>query len=107
LELGNHCQDTPSYEHLHLMPFPAKAGKTPANVADLATRSQSLDLTGPTLLGIFGPTETLSALVRMPGGKTKRVKAGDKLGVGTVLGIDLDGVMLSQFGKTQRLNLPG
>lgn len=89
------------------MPSPTKAGNTPANVADLATHSQSLDLKGPTLLGIFGPTDTMSALVRMPGGKTKTVQTGDKIGAGTVLGIDKDGLMLSQFGKTQRLFLPG
>ncbi len=89
------------------MPSPAKAGKTPANVAELATLSNGLDLKGPALLGVFGPTDTLSALVRMPGGRTKRVQTGDKLGFGTVLGIDLDSVMLSQFGQTQRLLLPG
>lgn len=88
------------------MPSFVKAGKTPANVADLATHSQSLDLKGLTLLGVFGPTDTLSALVRMPGGRTKTVSAGDKLGSGTVVGIDVDGLMLSQFGQTQRLALP-
>lgn len=107
MDRGIRCRVVPCYEHLHLMPSSAKAGKTPANVANLATSSQGLDLKGLTLLGVFGPTDTLSALVRLPGGRTKTVQSGDKLGSGTVLGIDVDGLMLSQFGQTQRLSLPG
>ncbi|MBL4767366.1 MAG: hypothetical protein JKY94_06555 [Rhodobacteraceae bacterium] len=84
-----------------------KAGKTPANVANLATRPKGLDLKGLTLLGLFGPTDSLTALVRLPGGKMKRVNTGDRLGGGVVLGIDMDGLVLSQFGQTQRLFLPG
>jgi Tfp pilus assembly protein PilP len=89
------------------MTSPIKAGKTPAKVANLATHSKGLDLNDLTLLGVFGPKDALTALIRMPGGRIKRIKAGDRLGTGVVLAIDMDGVMLSKFGQTQRLFLPG
>lgn len=89
------------------MTSPVKPGNTPANVASLATQSHDLDRYDLTLLGIFGHMDSLTALVRLPGGQLKRVKAGDRLGTGIVLGIDTDGLMLAQYGQTRRLQLPG
>jgi len=89
------------------MTSPTKAGTTPANVASLATQSHDLDRRSLTLLGVFGRTDSLTALVRLPGGQVKRVKTGDRLGTGIVQGIDTDGLMLAQHGQTRRLQLPG
>lgn len=93
------------------MTSPTKADTTPANVASLATKSldlaDNLDRRSLTLLGIFGQMESLTALVRLPGGRVKRVKVGDRLGTGIVSGIDTDGLMLAQYGQTRRLQLPG
>lgn len=88
------------------MTSPVKPGNTPANVASLATRPHDLDLNDLTLLGVFGPSDALTALVRLPGGRMKRVKTGDRLGSSVVMGIDTDGVMLAQHGQTRRLSFP-
>lgn len=89
------------------MTSPIQAGATPVNVANLATQSLDLDRRGLTLLGVFGRTDSLSALVRLSSGQVKRVNVGDKIGSGVVLGIDTDGLMLAQYGQTRRLQLPG
>lgn len=83
------------------------AGNTPAKVARLATDSDALDLGGLTLIGLFGPVDDLSALVREPSGRFRRVKHGQKLAAGRVVGIDSDGLMLEKSGRTWRLDLPG
>lgn len=88
------------------MTSPVKAGKTPANVADLATQSHTLDRSELTLLGVFGPVNAMTALVRLPGGRVRRVKTGDKLASGVVMAIDTEGLMLAQHGQTRLLSFP-
>lgn len=80
---------------------------TPAKVAALATDSGALSLGKLTLIGLYGPTDDLSALVREPGGRFRRVKRGQKLATGRVVGIDTNGLMLEKSGRTWRLALPG
>lgn len=85
---------------------PAKVGKSPVNVGDIATQSHSLDRFELTLLGVFGPVDAMTALVRLPGGRVRRVETGDKLGAAVVMAIDTDGLMLAQRGQTRRLSFP-
>ena len=89
------------------MTSPTKTGKTPANVADLATQSDKLNRNKLTLLGVFGPANAMTALVRLPNGRVRRIETGDKLAASIVVTINADGLMLAQRGQTRRLSFPG
>ncbi|KAE9629714.1 hypothetical protein [Parasedimentitalea maritima] len=80
---------------------------TNAKVANLATQSETLDQTSLTLMGLFGPAQDLSALMRLPSGRVRRVKRGTRLSSGRVVGIDTHGVLLEKNGTTRRLAMPG
>ncbi len=88
------------------MENPQVAGKTPANVATLATQPGVLHPGGLILLGIFGSENDLSALVREPGGRIHKVKIGKSLLGSQVVGIDNVGVVLEKGGRVRRLDLP-
>jgi len=80
---------------------------TNAKVAHLATQSDALNQTSLTLMGLFGPAQDLSALMRLPSGQMRRVKRGTRLTSGRIVGIDSQGVLLEKHGTTRRLNMPG
>lgn len=82
------------------------AGKTPARAAHAATQPNGIDRAKLTVLGVFGVSGKMAALVRLPTGQVQRVVAGDRLALGHVLAIDADGVMLQRAGRTDRLGLP-
>ncbi|WP_405116584.1 hypothetical protein L0Z64_12475 [Phaeobacter sp. BS23] len=52
------------------------SGKTPANVAGHATQKDALRRNRLSLLGLFGASNNLSAMVRMPSGRTQVVTRG-------------------------------
>lgn len=81
-------------------------GATPPNAASLATNRVDLSLNTPMVLGVFGPENGLSALVRLPGGKTRTLQTGERLNGKRVVRIDTDGVVLAQGGREERLALP-
>ncbi len=83
------------------------AGATPDNVALQATSSNVLDRSALNLLGIFGPTDALRALVRLPDGQIRQVEAGQKLSWGQIVGIDATGVIVLKNGRTGRIDIPG
>lgn len=85
----------------------SRPGETPANVASAATVTADLSPQDPTLLGVFGPEAGMAALVRLPGGRIRKVAAGETLGSGTVVAIDARGLMLRRNGRTERLEIPG
>lgn len=74
--------------------------------AQLATQKNAMSLNPINLVGVFGPQNDMRALIRTSGGRIREVAPGDKTGFGRVVGIDEDGVMLEQFGRTSRLALP-
>ena len=78
-----------------------------AKVAQLATRSKALNPSSLTLMGLFGPAENLSALMRLPSGRVRRVSRGTRLPSGRIVGIDANGVLLEKNGTTRRLAMPG
>ena len=90
----------------HNMTNILKAGRTPANVADIATHSGAFDRQSTRLLGIFGTKANMSALFRTPTGKVVQVSNGTQLMAGRVIGIDETGVMLLVNGKVQRFTMP-
>ena len=80
---------------------------TNAKVARLATQDKALNQSSLTLMGVFGPAEDLSALMRLPSGRVRRVDRGTRLPSGRVVGIDAKGVLLEKNGATHRLSIPG
>ncbi|UWQ48461.1 hypothetical protein K3722_11155 [Leisingera caerulea] len=85
-----------------------KAGRTPAKVAGLATQDNAVNRNRLNLLGIYGPENSLTALVRLPNGRTKTVTRGARLSsLGQVVAIDAHGLILSARGETKRLSMPG
>ncbi|MBJ6373298.1 hypothetical protein JF290_17360 [Sedimentitalea sp. CAU 1593] len=88
------------------MANPSDSSQTPASVGDIATQRRALQRGDLELIGLFGPTNDLSALLRKPGGGIARVKAGDKLSAGQVIAIDESGLVLEKNGRTRRLSLP-
>lgn len=89
------------------MTNPTPAGATPANVAAQATRPDALASGELNLLGIFGPSENLSALVRLANGRVVQVETGARLMAGRIVAIDVDGLIVQQNGGTRRIAMPG
>ncbi|MCA0870234.1 pilus assembly protein PilP [Seohaeicola saemankumensis] len=84
-----------------------QSGKTPANVAATATQKSALDTGSLTLIGVIGRAPDARALVRLPGGRIKEVRPGERLSQGQVLGIDEEGLILKSGGQARRVTLPG
>lgn len=80
---------------------------TSIRVAQHATQKSRLTPHSMNLLGVFGPGDDLSALVRMPGGGTRKISRGSRLGRARVVAIDADGLVLQKGGATERLAIPG
>lgn len=83
------------------------AGATSATVADLATTPQVLDDGEMTLIGLTGSAGGYRALLRLPGGRIKRVTPGTQVAWGRVVAIDEDGLLFQRNGETRRISLPG
>lgn len=84
-----------------------ETGETPELVAQHATQINVLNRSTVNLLGIFGPSEDMRALVRQANGKVQQVEAGQRLAGGRVVAIDADGVMMLKNGKARRIAMPG
>ncbi|MDU9002695.1 hypothetical protein [Sedimentitalea todarodis] len=82
------------------------AGKTPSRVAKLATTDHAFARGQTDLIGLFGPQNKMSALIRTARGAVKRVEIGETLSIGRIVAIDDKGVMLSKNGQNRRLSLP-
>ncbi|AZV77628.1 hypothetical protein EBB79_06795 [Parasedimentitalea marina] len=80
---------------------------TNTTVAKLATQDNALDQRSLALMGLFGPAEDLTALVRLPSGRVRRVSRGARLSSGRVVGIDAKGVLFEKNGTTRRIVMPG
>ncbi|GLO71013.1 hypothetical protein MACH17_25300 [Phaeobacter inhibens] len=82
-------------------------GKTPANVAGHATQKDALRRNTLSLLGLYGASNNLNAMVRMPNGRTQVVQRGSRLSGGEVIAIDAEGLILQKNGKASRIEMPG
>ncbi|MCE8519408.1 hypothetical protein KBY24_00265 [Ruegeria pomeroyi] len=76
-------------------------------VEEAATQAAKIRANTLTVLGVFGPSGDLRALVRLPGGKVEEVSPGDRTRAGEVLGIDAEGVVLRHGGRTRRVDIAG
>ena len=79
---------------------------TPAIVSDKATERTNANLSSLILLGTFGPSDDLTALLRLSSGKVARVRKGDVIGRDTVVAIDDGRLALNQNGTAHWLNMP-
>ncbi len=59
------------------------------------------------LLGVFGPETDLRALVRLPGGRLRKVSRGARLAQGRILAIDTQGLILERKGQARRIPVAG
>jgi hypothetical protein len=89
------------------MANPNSPGATPENVASHATLTDALDRSALNLLGVFGPSEDLKALVRLPNGRVQQIGTGKRLAWGQIVAIDAAGLMVLKNGKTRRIEMPG
>lgn len=80
---------------------------TPAKVAGLATQSNAVNRRHLSLLGLYGPEDNLTALVRLPSGRTRKVTRGTRISGGQVVAIDAEGLVLNHKGDTKRIPMPG
>ena len=78
-----------------------------AQTQRLATRDNAIDLSTLSLLGIFGATESLGALLRTRRGDILRVHPGDQVENMRVAAIGTDRVIVEQRGKRIELTMPG
>ena len=78
-----------------------------SKVKAAATQKGALKKGSVFLLGVFGPSTNMRALMRMSSGRVKEVKTGSRVASGTIVAIDEDGVMLRQSGQTHRIAIPG
>lgn len=81
--------------------------RTSAKVAGLATQSNAVNRNNLSLLGLYGPEDSMTALVRLPSGRTRTVQRGSRLSAGQVVAIDARGLVLSSRGGTKLLEMPG
>lgn len=81
---------------------------SPPETLRAATEDNALPLTGVALLGtLVGQDGAAAALVRLPGGSTRRVATGDDIGAGRVVAIDEGALYLERHSHAIKLTMPG
>ncbi|MBE1284812.1 MAG: hypothetical protein GJ676_15990 [Rhodobacteraceae bacterium] len=81
--------------------------KKATTVGAIATSSNALNTSSLSLLGVFGAEGRMQALIRLPGGRVRRVEPGDRVSGERIAAIDGDGLVLEHGGKTRRLTVAG
>lgn len=81
-------------------------GRTPATVARHATAENVISLRKVNLIGVFGTPANRRALVRLPSGRYKKVKVGDRLDGGRVIAIGERELRYQKKGRNLTLRLP-
>lgn len=84
----------------------APAIPTRASVAQQATLTRAINLSRVNLIGVYGTANNRHALVRQSNGRYVRVKVGDRLDGGQVVGIGASDLRYSRGGQTVTLTLP-
>lgn len=83
-----------------------KPRKAPSNVAKRATDPNELNLSKVSLLGTFGKTGSMRALVRLPSGRVVNVSVGDRVDGGRVVAIGQSELRYVKSGRNQTLKMP-
>jgi hypothetical protein len=78
---------------------PTATSRAAREIVGLSARDMSL-------LGVFGSPSQKRALIRLPNGSVRKVRAGDRIDGGRVLAVGSDSVRLSDRGRETILRLP-
>lgn len=79
---------------------------SPNSVARQATVKNAISLRKVSLIGVFGTPSNRRALVRMPNGRYKKVKVGDRIDGGRVVAIGDSELRYQKSGRNQTLKMP-
>lgn len=82
------------------------SGSSSAAIAEQATTRAGIDLSSVSLLGTFGKTGSMRALVRMPGGSVLSVSVGDRVDGGQVQTISQGALTYVKRGRPVTLRMP-
>ncbi|MCT4555482.1 MAG: hypothetical protein N4A53_12405 [Pelagimonas sp.] len=82
------------------------SGPTGGSVARAATVRNAINLSKVSLIGVFGTESNRRALVRLPNGKYKKVKVGDRVDGGRVSAIDKSQLKYTKSGRSVTLKMP-
>ena len=79
---------------------------TTASVARQATIDNAINLRKFNLIGVYGTPTNRRALVRLPGGRYKKLKVGDRIDGGNVVAIGDSELRYQKRGKNVTLRMP-
>ncbi len=88
------------------MPVPEIDAGAPASGNQLATLEHNFDLGRPQLVGIYGNTSDLRALVRLPNGAFQSLFVGSSFDGGRITQITRSSVFYAKDNRTHQLDLP-
>ena len=80
--------------------------KTTASVARQATIDNAINLRKLNLIGVYGTPANRRALVRLPSGRYKKLKVGDRIDGGNVIAIGDGELRYQKRGKNVTLKMP-
>lgn len=95
--------ETPNFSKNAPSTTPSKA---PTNVAKRATDPNELNLSKVNLLGTFGKSGAMRALVRLPSGRVINVAVGDRMDRGRVVAIGQGELRYVKGNRNITLNMP-
>jgi hypothetical protein len=75
------------------------------STATIATQPGAIDTAKIYILGVFGTSQRMKAMIREPFSGLRTVKTGDRTSVGVIQGIDAKGLLILQGGETRRLSV--
>ena len=79
---------------------------SPASVARQATLDNAINLRRVNLIGVYGTPANRRALVRLPSGRYKKVKVGDRVDGGRVVAIGDSELRYQKGGRNMTLKIP-
>ena len=82
------------------------AAPSPASVARQSTLDNAINLRRVNLIGVYGTPANRRALVRLPSGRYKKVKVGDRVDGGRVVAIGDSELRYQKGGRNMTLKIP-
>ena len=79
------------------------ANSQTATAEALATEKNALPDRNLSLIGLFGAPNDMQGMVRLASGRIKTVKTGERLPIGRIVGIDVEGLLIERGGEVGRL----
>jgi len=80
-------------------------GRRERNAAVLATQNNAVDLASTIVIGIVGPVDDRTAILRYPSGKVFKVKKNSRVSGGRVVAIKSDALIVAKGGKSFAMSL--